>query len=79
MRVRGELDGGLGQAGCGGSQPRGARPGVERRGCHALGAARIVAACAGRNCRPAVSARRVGAGGIRDAVRIRRIVDAPAR
>jgi hypothetical protein len=40
---------------------------------------RIVAACAGRNCRPAVSARRVGAGGIRDAVRIRRIVDAPAR
>ena len=39
--------------------------------------ASVVAACACRNCRQVVSVRRLGAGGIRDALRTRRIVDAP--
>ena len=42
-------------------------------------AASIVAACACRNCRQLVSVRRFGAGGIRNALRTRRIVDALAR
>ena len=39
----------------------------------------MVAACACRNCRQLVSVRRVGAGGIRSALRTRRIVDALTR
>ena len=42
-------------------------------------AASIVAACACRNCRQVVSVCRFGAGGIFNALRIRRIVDAPTR
>jgi len=42
-------------------------------------AASIVAACACRNCRQVVSVRRLGAGGIFRALRIRRMVDALTR
>jgi hypothetical protein len=39
----------------------------------------MVAAWVCRNCRQVVSVCRLGAGGIRSSLRIRRIVDAPAR